>query len=558
MTLRKEWLQLAGLLLLVMVAGCTKPVAPTLQQQVLRKTEPAWEPAKPVVNQAPLFARLHHTPLATPAFTTDELRTFVTAATAAESIKDPLQRCLAYPDPPHSHWSHEAVVAYCRYRLQPMISTAEINALIRSGKTAELDRRFAAALQAQSIRPDAHGLLDAIYLQDFRYDEARERPLLDSWKHASPKSAFAYAASGYAYAQQAQDARGEGYADTTAPDSLQSMSQLLALAEDDLQKALALEPRLTPAYVAWIEGANVGRGRSFVENIGARALAAAPADYAINSDLVFANQSIWGGSPQAMEALANQAQAHAAENPLLTLLLTEAPFYQAANCQCDPTIQLSDYREIFDRLPTTAIMWRAGDLASTQGHPEMTAVYLAETLRFLAYNPLASRARANLSFSLSYLGYPKWALAEANKVVAADPQSETGYKGRALADEMLKDYPKAIEALRRAVAIEPDGSWQLIELGGLYAYKTREWDKAWDISTQLTRKFANDPKGWLLRASIERDEPRAGLQNTYDEFNARFGNDPNQQNALAEMREAIRKQSGPGGLNNTRLHLPPH
>lgn len=558
MTSRKAWLQLAGVSLLVMVAGCTKPGAPTSPQQVMRKTEPARQPAKPVVDQAPLFARLHHTPLTTPAFTTDDIRTFVTAATAAESIKDPLQRCLAYPDPPHSHWSHDAVVAYCRYRLQPMIATAEINALIRSGKTAELDRRFAAALQTQSTRPDAHGLLDAIYLQDFRYDAASERPLLDAWKHASPKSAFALAASGYAYAQQAQDARGEGYVDTTAPASLQSMAQLLALAEDDLQQALALEPRLTPAYVAWIEGANVGRGRSFVENIGERALAAAPADYAINSDLMFARQSIWGGSPEAMEQLASQAQAHAGANPLLTLLLTEAPFYQAANCQCDPKIQLSDYVEIFDHLPTTAILWRAGDLASTQGHPEITAVYLAETLRFLAYNPLAPRARANLSFSLSYLGYPEWALAEADKVVAADPQSETGYKGRALADEMLKDYPKAIQALRRAVAIEPDGSWQLIELGGLYAYKTREWDKAWDISIQLTRKFADNPKGWLLRASIQRDEPRAGLQNTYDEFNARFGNDPNQQTVLAEMRNAIAKQSAAGGINSTKPTLPPH
>lgn len=558
MTSRNEWLQLAAVSLLVIAAGCTQSIAPTSQQQTMRKTEPSSEPAKPVVGQAPLFARLHHTLLVMPAFSTDELRTFVTAATAAESIKGPLQRCLAYPDPPHSHWSHDAVVAYCHYRLQPMISTTEINALIRSGKTAELNRRFAAALQEQSTQPDAHGLLDAIYLQDFRYDAASERPLLDTWKHASPKSAFAYAASGYAYAQQAQDARGEGYSDMTAPASLQSMAQLMALAEDDLHQALALEPGLTPAYVAWIEGANVGRGRAFVENVGTRALAAAPADYAINSDLIFAHQSIWGGSPKAMEQLANQAQAHAAANPLLTLLLTEAPFYQVANCQCDPKIQLSDYLEIFDHLPGTAIMWRAGDLASTQGHPEITAVYLAETLRFLAYNPLAARARANLSFSLSYLGYPKWALAEADKVVAADPKSETGYKGRALADGMLKDYPKAIEALRRAVAIEPDGSWQLIELGGLYAYKTREWDKAWDISTQLTRKFADNPKGWLLRASIQRDEPRAGLQETYDEFNARFGNDPNQQTVLAEMRDAISKQSRPGGLNSMRLSSPPH
>jgi tetratricopeptide (TPR) repeat protein len=554
MTSWKRWLCVS---LLVTLAGCTQPVARNGQQRSRQNTARASAVAQPIPANVHLFARLQHAPITKPAYSTDEIRHFVTAARAAESIGDPLERCLAYPDPPRSHWSHDAVVAYCRYRLQPMISTAEINALIRNGKTAELDNRLAAALHAQLTQPGAHGLLDAIYLQDFRYGSASERPLLDAWKRAS-KSAFAYAASGYAYAEMAQDARGEDYSETTASANLQSMSSLLALAEDDLQQALALEPRLTPAYVAWIDGANIGRTRDFVENIAGRGLAAAPTDYAIYSDLMFARQPIWGGSPQAMEQLANQAQAHAADNPLFTLLLTEAPFYEASDCHCDPRIQLADYLEIFDQLPTTAIMWRAGDLASDNGHPEMVVVYLSETLRFLPYNPLATHAWANRSSSLTYLGYPQWALAEADKVVAADPHFDAGFKTRALAYEALQDYPHAIEALGRAIALDPDASWQLIELGNIYGYKTRQWDKAWEISSQITRKFPNEAHGWVLRAMIEMDEPRAGLKDTYDQFNARFGSDPNEQTALAEMREAIRKQSGPGGLNSTRLSLPPH
>ncbi|OOG57179.1 DUF4034 domain-containing protein [Rhodanobacter sp. C03] len=554
MTSWKGWLRLAGVSLLATLAGCSQPIAQTPRQQAA----PASEVVRLTDAKANLFVRLQHAPITKPAYSTDEIRQFVTAARAAESIEDPLQRCLAYPDPPHSHWSHDAVVAYCRYRLQPMISTTEINALIRNGQTAELDNRLAAALHAQLTQPEAHGLLDAIYLQDFHYDAASERPLLDAWKRASPKSAFAYAASGYAYAEMAQDARGEDYTEKTAPANLQSMSSLLALAENDLQQALALEPRLTPAYVAWIDGANIGRTRDFVENIGERGLAAAPADYAINSDLMFARQPIWGGSPQAMEQLASQAQAHAMENPLLKLLPTEASFYEASDCHCDPKIQLANYHEIFDQLPTTAIMWRAGDLASDNGHPEMVVVYLSETLRFLPYNPLAIRAQANRSFSLTYLGYPQWALAEADKVVATDPQFDAGFRARALAYEALQDYPHAIEALRRAVALDPSSSWQLLELGNIYGYKTREWDKAWEISSQITQKFPNEANGWVLRAMIQVAEPRAGLKDTYDEFNARFGNDPDHQTALSEMREALKQQAGPGGLNSTRLKLPPH
>lgn len=46
-------------------------------------------------------------------FTRDEANAFLDAAKKAEAIRDPLQRCLAYPDPPRSHWSHDAVDAYC-------------------------------------------------------------------------------------------------------------------------------------------------------------------------------------------------------------------------------------------------------------------------------------------------------------------------------------------------------------------------------------------------------------------------------------------------------------
>jgi tetratricopeptide (TPR) repeat protein len=554
MTLSKGWLRLAGTCVLVTLAGCTQPIAQTSRQQVAS----ASGEMQPIAAQDIAFPELQQVPVAKTVYSADEIRQFVTAARVAESIKDPLQRCLAYPDPPHSHWSHEAVVAYCRYRLRPMISTAEINALIRNGQTDKLDNRLAAALHAQLTQPEAQGLLDEIYLQDFRYDSAKERPLLDAWKRASPKSAFAYAASGYAYVEMALDARGEDYSENTAPAKLQSMSSLLALAENDLQRALELEPRLTPAYVAWIDGANIGRTRDFVENIGERARAAAPADYAIYSDLMFARQPIWGGSRYAMEQLASQAQAHAMENPLLKLLLTEAPSYEVSNCHCDPRIQLANYHEIFDHLPTTAIMWSAGDLASDHGHPEMVVVYLSETLRFLPYTPLAIRARANRSYSLTYLGYTQWALAEADKVVAADPQYDAGFNARGLAYEAKQDYPHAIEALRRAISLEPGSSWQLVELGNIYGYKTREWDKAWQISSQLTRKFPDEALGWVLRAMIQMDEPRAGLKDTYDQFNARFGNDPNHQTALSEMREALKQQAGPGGLRNTRLKLPPH
>jgi hypothetical protein len=61
-------------------------------------------------------------PLAHPrVFSEQETKTFLAAVERAENIADPVQRCLAYPDPPGSHWSANAVHAYCQYRYQPII-----------------------------------------------------------------------------------------------------------------------------------------------------------------------------------------------------------------------------------------------------------------------------------------------------------------------------------------------------------------------------------------------------------------------------------------------------
>lgn len=560
MTSWKGWSWLAGVSLAVVLAGCTQPVAKSVRQKtrVVQNTAPTPEVVRPVIPGGDPSVTLPQAPVADTVYSTDEIRQFVTAARAAESIKDPLQDCLAYPDPPHSHWSHEAVVAYCNYRHQPMISLAEINALIRKGKATQLDRRLAAALHAQLTQPRSAGLLDEIYKRAFGDDPAREQPLLDAWKLASPRSAFAYAASGYNYVQMAAEARGEDYESKTPSSKLRAMMSLLALAESDLQQALAWEPRLTPAYIAWIQGANIGRTRDFIDGIVERGLAAAPSDYSIHSTMMWALQPKWHGSLGEMEQMAERAQAHATDNPLLKILSTYAPYYQTDNCHCDAKIQLADYHAIFDQLPTTAYLLDAGDLASANNHEEMALVYLSEALRFQPHSHLDKGEQANRSFSMSYLGYPHWALAEANKIVAANPDYDAGFRARGLAYEGLEDYPHAITALRRAVALDPSASWPLIELGNIYGYQTREWNKAWEISGQVIRKFPDMANGWVLRAKVQMDEPRAGLKDTYDQFKARFGNDPDRQGALSEMREGLERQAGPGSSSRTRPNSPLH
>src|SRR6185437_304927 len=97
-------------------------------------------------------------------FTRVEANAFLDAAERAEKIVDPLQRCLAYPDPPGSHWDREVVVAYCKYRHQQIITLAQIRELVRGGHATQLDGLLAQSLQEQKNHADARGRLDRIYL----------------------------------------------------------------------------------------------------------------------------------------------------------------------------------------------------------------------------------------------------------------------------------------------------------------------------------------------------------------------------------------------------------
>lgn len=484
---------------------------------------------------APLVATVAKAPTT---YTQADVEQFLAAAKSAESIQDRLQQCLAYPDPPHSHWDRPAVMAYCRYRLQPMMSRSLVDSLLDGRKFAALEQGLAAALRAQQAGTDSPGLLDQIYERDFSDTSDGKRALLDGWK-SSTASAFAYAASGYAYTQQAVAARGGQYLVSRA--SKTKMMQLLALAEADLNRAVTLNPRLTPAYVAWIRSANLGESRDYVAGIADRALSANPADYDLYAETLFTLEPEWGGSFEQMQALAELAQGHAAQNPLLRVLLTNPGSVRIDHCECGAAQQVVAYQALFDQLPITAYMWKEGDLAATLS-PGVSAVFLSETLRFLPTVPRVTRALAQRSLRLTELGDPRWGLSEAKRAVAGDARDDGGYNAEAFAYEALGDYRHAEAALGSSIAVDPTQSWPLIELGNMFVVKTHQWKEAWQVDIQLIQKFPDEPAGWFLRGMIQSGQPRAGLPDTINQFNTRFGNDLQQQQRLFELRSMLERQ----------------
>lgn len=476
-------------------------------------------------------------------FTRNEANAFLAAAKRAEAIKLPLQRCLAYPDPPGSHWSPDAVRAYCQYRLQPLLPFAEAQALIQHGHAAELDQRLAAALKAQQTQPDAIGLLDRIYQQDFDNGSFDIRPTLDAWKRDSPNSAFAWAASGAAYVAAAADARGSDYLSNTPQDSIDAMDNLLAQAKSDLRHAIALDPHVTPAHIEMIHADAMRSSDDVVEDAIKLGLAAAPDDYSIYSMAMWSRQPNWGGSLPAMRQLATQAQVHAGKNPLLKILLSEAPYYEVYRCDCDQDVELAAYPAALDQLGNARHLMDAGGAARGSRHTAVAAIYLSEALRF---DPDLADARTQRVDVLVDFDEAAWAADDAGALIAAAPRNGSLYLARALAYEALDDPVHAEADLRATLAIDPNDVTALSQLGNLLVYQTQQWDKGWDVASRLIAVHPENPYGWILRANIQQRQPRAGLADTVEYFEAHFSSDPQLRKIATQMRSALILQTHSG------------
>lgn len=477
-------------------------------------------------------------------FTPRELNAFLTAAANAEAITDPLKRCLAYPDPPASHWNAAAVSAYCRYRTQPIITADEVRDLIEHGRAAELDRWLGDSLQAQLTRPEARGRLDRTFFADFNDGSLDQRYLIDAWKRASPHSAFAYAASGFAYVQMAIAARGGDYASKTPQDNMESMQRLLTLADTDLQQARKLEPRITPIYTAMLQAGGYGLGERYAERALHDGLQQDPANFAIYGQYIWSAQPQWFGSLDALQRAVDQSLQHAQQNPMLWLKQSEVAGYLAnIHGWRDDPLHVENFPAVFDQAADAGPLSAAGRTAAAHGQPAMAAIYLSEAVRF---NPDDTAARLQLARVAGEQNQPTLVMLHAGKLLAAHPDDPELLTLRGWASMQMGKIDDARADLVRALEKNPDNGFAMSLLGSLYVYSTHEWDKAWALSDRLIAEFPEHPEGWHLRASIQLHQPRAGLDDTLHYFILHFGNDPSQRGVVREMRSMLQAEAQGG------------
>lgn len=475
-------------------------------------------------------------------FTRQQVNDFLDAAKRAESIGDPVARCIAYPDPPGSHWPHDAVAAYCRYNLQPLMGFAEMRALIEHGDVAALDRRLAEARHAGETVPALRGQLDRIYLKAFENGSFDIRPTLDAWKRLAPNSAYAWAASGTAYVAMAAEARGSAFIRDTPASNVRAMENLLSEAADDLHQAIRLDPTLAPAYTALIHAAGMDGAVGDADAIARDALARVPDDYSVYYRVMWHSQPKWGGSLEAMDAAARQAQRYADANPLLKILAGERACYQVYEAGLTPGEELERFTGALDRFASRGDLEWASRLSNKLHDTSALAVFASQVLRF---EPDSDENRTRRAVALVDFDEADWALRELGTILARAPHDAYARQARAYAFDVQGDHAAEEKDLRVLLADQPGDMVLRTKLGYLYVNWPGHWDQAWSVADGIVRDDPQSPNGWLLRATIQRRQPRPGLADTARQFEAQFGKDPRFAKTVLQLRAAAALQDGP-------------
>jgi tetratricopeptide (TPR) repeat protein len=321
------------------------------------------------------------------------------------------------------------------------------------------------------------------------------------------------------------------------------MDRLLALADADLRRAVALDPRMTPAYVAMIDAGQLSLGAGYVSSAAEAGLRSDPANFAIYNELMRALQPRWGGSVDAMKHNGEAALRHASANPLLMLLpekaLAEEVDLDGDDCKIPGRFE--QFSAVFDQVAVASQLSAAAESAASCNHLELSTVYFSEDLRFY---PEDSNARAQRVYNLNEFDESAWAVAEASRLMQEEPGNADYVVARGNAYEMLNDYPHAEQDYLATLALSPNHGRALEALANLYTNLTHDWDKAWALDERIVQAAPGEPYGWWLRAEIQIRQPRKGLKETADYFAAHFDTTPDMHRTLLRMRAAQALQDG--------------
>ena len=444
-------------------------------------------------------------------------RDYLLKAREAERIADPLQRCLAFPDLPGNKWPQGHAEAHCRDHFAIKRPTLdEIAGLVERGEMAVLDRMFDQALarhySKDAFSDDIHDTFNYL-LRDTSKTE-RIGQITEAWLRQAPESAYANLARGAYFNGAAWRARGTGYAADTPKENMRRKSELVDQAIPYFRKALAINPRLMPAYSGLVDMGNMDSRDALLTEVIGRAKAVDPACPELANRIMHSLTPRWGGSYEDMLAFANELSRHVAARPQLAIYLAR-PYGDRG----DRLIVAEDYgKETQELLAIAVSMGSDEETLRTAAHSvSKSAGDAHDRFRMMAYLLQEARFREPSAWGMRSLaenlanGEPEWSLYYSLRALEIEPEHEytrllvaIGSRGAKRFSEAQKYYDLAIAspAFRQHALGDVALMWlSSVEDRTDWGARTKAANRAKPYIDRLVKEYPQDGRGWILLAS---------------------------------------------------------
>ncbi len=438
-------------------------------------------------------------------------RDYLIKARAAERIADPLQQCLAFPGLPGIQWPAAHVVAHCRHHHAIKRPTlAEIGGRVDRGELVELEAMMDAGLQRHFSESDFGEDIHDTFEYLLRNSDAETDRVTAAWLQKAPGSAYANLARGAFYHGSAWEARGGKYVAETPDESMRRMSRFVDETIPYYERAIAINPRLIPAYTALVNLGMLDSRRA----LGSRAIEMAekldPACVELARDRMRILQPRWGGSYEQMLVYANRLSTYLDRRPQLAIYVG-APYADRG----DRLVADDQYTRQTAEILEIAI--KAGSDEDALRDAANVAMNLKDEdpdrWKGLAYLLQEERFRETSAWGNRMIAWelvqqePEWSLRYSQRAVELEADNGFGHYLLAAGYYNTRQYELADQHYRIALDDKEQRLASLRELSTMWLFDSGlkgkvAADKARPFIDRLNKEYPDDGAGWIMRLNL--------------------------------------------------------